>query len=232
MRYAIARRLAGGMVLAAALGAFGVPGPSGPALAGPGDVHEVRPDRANLRAGPSEQDNIRTTLAQGEQVIEIRRERDWVGIRSFRTGAEGWIHADLLEAVSPSALGQTGGIAPAETPETDMGFRQYSRGFDAMLAGASRRMGIGPMFEDVTRTQDGVMALTPTEGFLRDAGRDAHMLAALAVHQMLKNHQGGEPVAVTLLGPGGSDYVSVDDRSGTAELTVQAAGEAAQQAAR
>lgn len=231
MKYAIASRLAGGMVLAAALGL------AGPALAGPGDVHEVQPDRANLRAGPSEQDNIRTTLTQGEQVIEIRREQDWVGVRSFRTGAEGWIHADLLEAVSPSALGQagpgmTGGALPAEAPEMDMGFRQYSRGFDAMLAGVSRRMGIGPMFEDVTRSQDGVLALTPTEGFLRDAGRDAHMLAALAVHQMLKNHQGGEPVAVALLGPGGSDYISVDDRGGAAELIVQAIGEAAQQAAR
>ncbi|HEV7371604.1 hypothetical protein [Arenibaculum sp.] len=58
------------------------------------------------------------------------------------------------------------------------------------------------------------------------------MLAALVVHQMLKNHQGGQPVAVAMLGPDGAGYIDVDDRGGAAGLSVQAAGDAAQQASR
>lgn len=226
MRYAITGRLAG---MAVALGL------AGPALAASGDVHEVLPERANLRAGPSEQENIRTTLTEGEEVIEIRREDDWVGIRSLRTGAEGWIHGDLLQTVSPSGLGGAGladGAGQGVDAGADMGFRQYSRGFDAILANVSRHLGIGPLFDNVAQREDGVLELTPTAAFLRDGGRDAHMLAALAVHQMLKNHQGGQPVAVAMLGPDGADYIDVDDRGGAAGLAVQAAGDAAQQASR
>lgn len=211
---------------------------SGTASATPGDVHEVLPERVNLRAGPSEQDNIRTTLTEGETVIEIRREGDWVGVRSLNSGAEGWIHGDLLETVANSGLGRAGlGQGGAFTEQgapadMDMGFRRYSSDFDNLIGSVSRQAGLGPLFESVAQGQDGALELVPTRSFLINADRNSHMLAALAVHQMLKNHQGGRPVAVRMLGLDGAEYLGVNDLGGAAQLAVQALGDAAAEASR
>lgn len=225
--------LRAGSAAAAVLLAAGV---GGTALAAPGDIHQVQPERVNLRAGPSEQNNIRTTLVQGEEVIEIRREGDWVGVRSLRTGAEGWIYGNLLDQVAQSGLGgaglgQAGGMG-MQAQDMDMGFRQYSRGFDAMLGTLGRSIGVESLFERVGQGNDGALELVATDAFLRNAGRDVHALTALAVHQMLKNHQGGRPVAVRMLGADGNGYVDVSDLNGAAELAIRALGDAAQQAAR
>src|SRR5215813_3519880 len=75
-----------------------------PALADTGDLFQVSGARANLRSGPSDQTTVRNQLLQGEQLVELRRDGNWVGVRVMRTGEEGWIYADLVTRVQQSQL--------------------------------------------------------------------------------------------------------------------------------
>jgi uncharacterized protein YgiM (DUF1202 family) len=84
--------------------ALAVAGP-GTAVAAPGDIHRVAgADVVNLRAGPSDETNIRGRVEQGDEVIELTREGSWVGVRVLETGEEGWMFGDLLDTVSRSGL--------------------------------------------------------------------------------------------------------------------------------
>jgi hypothetical protein len=103
----------------------------GAGLAAPGDIHRVTAQRANLRAGPSEKTVVRTQLRQGETLIELEREGNWLGVRALRANKDGWVHASLVELVSPSGLeGQT---AAAK-------FRDLSEGFDSLVHGIEQRL--------------------------------------------------------------------------------------------
>jgi uncharacterized protein YgiM (DUF1202 family) len=76
------------------------------ALAATGDLHRVTSERANLRAGPSEANNVRGQIERGEQVVELRETNGWIGVRVVRTGEEGWVSGSLLERVSQSTSGR------------------------------------------------------------------------------------------------------------------------------
>ena len=53
---------------------------SGIALAAPGDIHRVSgAEVVNLRAGPTDTSNIRGRVDQGDEVIELTRDGNWVG---------------------------------------------------------------------------------------------------------------------------------------------------------
>lgn len=192
------------LAIAAAITTAALLSSAGAALADPGDVHRVVGERVNLRSAPSDEANIRGTVEQGERLVELRREGNWIGVRSETTGAEGWIFQDLVKLAAPSNLGGQERVQTA-------GFGNLSPGFDTMLAEISNQMGMR-LFERVEQTGDGALRLVPTREFLRDGSREAHMLAALAVQQMWKNHQNGRPVSVALLGEGGRDYLDLDDR--------------------
>ena len=62
---------------------------AGLAEAAPGDLHRVSAERANLRADPSDDSNVRGQLERGEQLIELVRDGEWHGVRVMRTGEEG-----------------------------------------------------------------------------------------------------------------------------------------------
>jgi hypothetical protein len=73
---------------------------AGVAAAAPGDVLQVKVIRADLRDGPSEATDVQTQVEQGDELVELRREGDWLGVRVLRTGDEGWIfrgHVDRLQ---------------------------------------------------------------------------------------------------------------------------------------
>ena len=99
------------------------------ALAAPGDIHRVSgAEVVNLRAGPTDTSNIRGRLEQGDEVIELTRDGNWIGVRVLRTGEEGWIYGGLLERVSQS------GLLPGASGEAgDAGFLQLSEGFDRLM---------------------------------------------------------------------------------------------------
>jgi uncharacterized protein YgiM (DUF1202 family) len=191
----------------------------GAALAAPGDIHRVAgADVVNLRAGPSDESNIRGRVDQGDEVIELTGEGNWVGVRVLDTGEEGWIYGGLLERVAAS------GLLPGDPglmDEGDGGFLQLSEGFDRLIRRINRGLGYR-MVEQAAAVGDGVLQVTPTPAWLRAASRDSHLMAALAFYQMWKNHQNGRPVTMVMTDDQGADYIRIADGDRGPELALAA----------
>jgi hypothetical protein len=186
------------------------------ALAGPGDLREVTADLVNLRASPSDAASVRDRVESGTEVIELRRDGGWVGVRVAPTGQEGWIYGELLREVATSELGEG---------EASVGLGAYSRDLDALLYQVGERFGT-PMLAEVTENGS-TLTLTPTESWLRASSADAQMMAAAAIYGMWKNYRDQAPVEVVLLDPDGAEYVVIRDRGEAGpQLTVvdQASG--------
>jgi hypothetical protein len=181
------------------------------ALADPGDLHRVAAERANLRGGPSEDANVRGQLARGDELVELRREGGWYGVRLLRTGEEGWVFGDLVERVAQSTLGGEG--------DASAGFREYSESFDEALHGLEARFG-HPVVREVRRAEGDVLQVVPDPGWLLATSRDTHLATALAVYEMWKNRQKGAPVRVVLL-EGEQPYIAVTDEAEGPRWTVR-----------
>ena len=191
--------LAAGLMLAA-----------GAAQAAPGDIFQVSSSRANLRSGPSDQTTVRSQVAHGDELIELRRDGNWLGVRVLRTGEEGWIFSDLVAQVAQSQLNGGNGLGAA-------GFQELSQGFDFLMARLGQQLGY-PMVASVAQAENGELRVTPTREFLLYGGRDVHVATTLAIYQMWKNHENSTPVAVVLLGEDGRPYVSIQDRPAGPDL--------------
>lgn len=177
---------------------------SGTALAAPGDVHRVSAERVNLRAGPTDIATVRSQVARGEQLLELRRDGNWYGVRVIRTGEEGWIFGDLIEEVQTSTLGAEGWASA--------GFGDLSRDFDRMMSLVNQRFGLATVQRVEQRANNEGLAVTMTPEWLRAGSDREHVLTALAVYQMWKNHQNNAPVRVVMLTPDGRPYVTIDER--------------------
>jgi uncharacterized protein YgiM (DUF1202 family) len=84
-----------GAVLLAGAAAFTMP-----AEAAPGDIYRVTGSKVNLRSAPSDESTIRSTVAYGDELIELRREGRWLGVRVLGAGEEGWIYSGLPQVLS------------------------------------------------------------------------------------------------------------------------------------
>ena len=173
------------------------------AAAGAGDVYRVNTDLVNLRAGPSDTAAVRDRVSGGSEVLELRRDGGWFGVRVVETGQEGWIYGRLLDQVATSELG----VAPP-----DSGFAAISADFDRLMYRVSQNFG-APLFENVTSSEQ-TLTLTPTDGWLRGSSTHAQVLAVAAAHQMWKNHHKGADVRVVLLDEEGEEYVVMEDVGG------------------
>jgi uncharacterized protein YgiM (DUF1202 family) len=169
----------------------------------------VTAERVNLRAGPSDDANVRGQLTQGEQVIELRSDGNWYGVRVLRTGEEGWIYGDLIERVAESTLGE-GGIGSA-------GYSDLSQDFDKLMANLSQRLG-HPLFRGTPRTNGNELRAELSPAWLRAGSAAEHLLTATTLYQMWKNHQNSAPVRVMLLDPTGADYITIDETVAAAPL--------------
>jgi uncharacterized protein YgiM (DUF1202 family) len=202
-------------MLALALATSGI----APALAAPGDIDRVaRADKVNLRAGPSDQSNVRGTVQQGDEVIELSRSGSWLGVRVLRTGEEGWIFGDLLEPVSRSTLS---GGAPALAE--DAGFMRWSEGFNRLLGSIDAANGY-PMAKKVEQPAADLLRVVPTTDWLINGGRDVHLTTALAIYEMWKNHQNGGPVRLAITDDQGRDYITIVDQDTLPRLSVTPPG--------
>jgi hypothetical protein len=184
------------------------------AVAAPGDIHTVtNADLVNLRAGPSDETNVRGRVEQGDEVIELTREGNWVGVRVLRTGEEGWIYGGLLETKVRSGLDPSvqGG---------DAGFSTLSDNFDRLIRGINGKLGF-PIVESVEQVSANALRITPTSEWLLNGSREAHMMAVAAIYEMWRNHQNSAPVAVTMLDAFGEDYVSITDESTGPSMSVR-----------
>jgi uncharacterized protein YgiM (DUF1202 family) len=189
------------------------------ALAAPGDIHRVTgADVVNLRAGPSDESNIRGSVHAGDEVIELTRDGDWIGARVLPTGEEGWIYGGLLEQVAASGLVPGD---PVAWSGRDAGFMQLSESFDHLIRRFNGDLGYR-MVDDVVQTGDGVLQVKPTPAWLRAGSRDAHMMGALAFYQLWKNHQNGRPVALVMTDDRGEEYIRIVDGDLGPELAMVA----------
>jgi uncharacterized protein YraI len=176
---------------------------AGGAAAAPGDIYRVTGEKVNLRSGPSDQANIRSSVAQGDELIELRSQGPWVGVRVLRTGEEGWVFGDLVRRSAQSSLGGGGG-----RPEA--GFAQISPGFDRLMSSVSDQLGY--RFADkVDRANGNTLRVTPTQQWLLNTSRDAKLMTALAVHEMWKSYNNGKPVNLSFLDGQGRDMMAIRD---------------------
>ena len=186
---------------------------AGAAVAAPGDIHQVAgADVVNLRAGPSDETNIRGRVEQGDEVIELTREGSWVGVRVLETGEEGWIFGGLLQTVSQS------GLSPGVVG-SDAGFLQLSESFDLLLRRINTQLGY-PVVDAVEQTAEGTLRVVPTPQWLLNGSREAHMMAAAAIYQMWKNHQNSAPVRVVMTDAAGEDYITIVDEAAGPSLAI------------
>jgi hypothetical protein len=178
---------------------------AGGAAATPGDTFKIASDRVNLRAGPSDAATVRSQVLRGEEVVELRRDGNWLGVRVLRTGEEGWIFSELLTPSMISTLSGNGaaGLAPA-------GFAELSRDFDRLMGLVNQRAGY-PLVQNVRQRDGNALDVSLTPAWLRDGSRDEHVLTALTIYQMWKNHQNSAPVRLSLLTPDGEPYIVIDD---------------------
>jgi hypothetical protein len=193
-------------VLALSLAALG----GASAEAAPGDIHRVvNADRVNLRAGPSDESSVRGTVERGDEVIELTRGDNWLGVRVLRTGEEGWIFGQLLEPVALSTLG-TGGAPPVE----DVGFLRLSEGFNRLIRSINADLGYS-VVQEVQQPEADLLRVVPSKAWLISGSRDAHLMAAAAMYEMWKNHQNGAPVRLVMVDDEGRDYITIiDDETG------------------
>src|SRR4051794_14480209 len=157
------------------------------AMAATGDLYQVISDKANLRAGPSDNDNVRTQLGHGDQLIELRHEGNWYGVRVLRTGEEGWIFGNLVDRTAQSTLGAGGPAAP-----TNAGFLDLSESFDEVLRSINSTLGY-PVVRSVRQGENNTLRVVANPDWLRATSRDAQLMTALAGYQMWKNHQNDQP---------------------------------------
>jgi hypothetical protein len=64
------------------------------------------------------------------------------------------------------------------------------------------------------------LQVRPTAAWLRSAGRDAHMMGALAFYQMWKNYQNGRPVTLVMTDDQGAEYIRIADGALGPELGI------------
>jgi hypothetical protein len=145
---------------------------------------------------------VRSKVERGDELIELRRERGWLGVRVVRTGEEGWIFQDLVERIARTQLGAV--ALP------DVGFRELSPEFNDLVAGFGEELGYA-VVDKVEMTGGDALRVTPSSNFLLNAGRDAHMALAMAIYQLWKNHQDQRPVRLDFNGPGGGPYIAIED---------------------
>lgn len=191
---------------------------SGVAVAAPGDIHRVSgAEVVNLRAGPTEESNIRGTVELDDEVIELTRDRNWIGVRVLQTGEEGWIYGGLLEQVARS------GLLPRDAQGSggDAGFLQLSESFDQLMRRVNGDLGYR-LVEDATSVAEGVLQVRPTAAWLRSGGRDAHLMGALAFYELWKSYQDGRPVTLVMTDDRGEEYIRIADSNLGPELAIAA----------
>jgi hypothetical protein len=188
---------------------------SADAWAFPGDVQEVTAERANLRAGPSERAEALGQVERGDELVELQRQGDWLGIRVIRTGEEGWIHGNLVQLSSATRLGRE--TEPA-------GFKDLSPGFDSLMRTIEERYGY-QMVERVEVTEERTLRVVPTREWLVFGGHQDHLLAVLAFYQMWKGNQDDQAVNVSLMDEKGGQYITVSDDSSGPSLRIHSVDE-------
>ena len=171
------------------------------ATADSGDVYQVTGERVNLRAGPSNDDAVRTTVERGDELIELQQDGDWYGVRVLETGDEGWIYADLIERTSRSDLAR-------QSDQTSVG--DLLPAFGNLLSQIEQTLGYSPVGR-IERLENDTLHIMPTQQWLLRTDRDTQIMTALAFYQAWKAERGDTPVSVSLVTEQNDNYLTVRD---------------------
>ncbi len=76
----------------------------------------VLPDRLNLRECPSVKCKVAAVLKQGDAVIKLGQEKDWINVRVKAIDREGWV-ASTLVGKAPSKKKPSSGIKQPSSPQ-------------------------------------------------------------------------------------------------------------------
>jgi hypothetical protein len=175
-----------------------------PALAGTGDIYRVASERANLRSAPGDQSTVRTTLGKDEQMVELRTDGRWLGVRVLKSGEEGWIYSGMVQVVSQSGLGEAGA-------DPQSGFGKLSADFDKLVAQIDQAVGYS--IAGKVEQKGNALRVVPTAEWLLGTGRDAKLYAAAALYAMWKNYNNGREVTVRL-GADDNTGITISDSNG------------------
>ena len=159
------------------------------ASAGTGDIYRVVSERANLRSAPGDRSTVRTTLPKDEQMVELRTDGHWLGVRVLKSGEEGWIYSEIVQVVSQSNLGEVGSDSQA-------GFGKLSAEFDKVVGQIDQVTGY--TLAGKIEQKGNALRVVPTPEWLLGTGRDAKLYAAAALYAMWKNYNNGRDVTVHL----------------------------------
>jgi len=179
------------------------------ALAETGDVYQVTGEKVNLRSGPSDNASIRSTVSQGVELIELKREGSWIGVRVEETGQEGWVFSELVRRVASTDLDSAAGDA----------FARISPEFDRLLADIGGRTGYG-FIRRVQQTDGNRLRVSPTQAWMDRADLDAKLMTVLAIYEMWKNHNNGRAVDVDMVDRRGNRLLGIADGASGPQLTV------------
>lgn len=180
------------------------------ALAATGDIYVISSAKVNLRNGPSDNNTVITVVERGVELIELRRDGRWLGVRILSTGDEGWIYDELVEQSVQSQLGER---------TESLSFKDISADFDHLLGHLGDQLGY-PLVTSINQVDDNTLRVTASPAWLLRNGTDTHMMAAVAYYQVWKSSLAGAPVTL-MFGDGyGGDYVVITDTDDGPKLTV------------
>ena len=171
------------------------------AEAAPGDVYRVNTAKVNLRAGASDKTQALSTVTPVDELIELRRDGSWIGVRVLSTGEEGWIYGELAEQITKSRLQEDTDVLAAE---------QLSPDFDQLLQQVENQLGY-PMLTRLTQSESNGLRVALSHDWLRQASHEAHLMATIAFYHTWKTHNAGRSVELTLLDEQSEAYMAIRD---------------------
>jgi uncharacterized protein YgiM (DUF1202 family) len=180
------------------------------AIAATGDIYRVSSAKVNLRNGPSDTNSVLTTVKRDTELLELRRDGSWLGVRVMTTGEEGWIYDNLVEKQKQSRL---------QSPIPALTFKDISPDFDQLIGRIGSYLGY-PIVSGLEQPEAGTLRITASPDWLLRKSTDAHLMAATMFYQMWRDNQEGRPVKLILSDNQGDDYIVVADSDDGPQLTV------------
>lgn len=182
-----------------------------PAVAATGDVYKVTGAKVNLREGPSEGTTALTTVKQGDELIELRRQGNWLGVRVLASGDEGWIYDDLIEQVAQSRFERSTGA---------VSFKDLSEDFARLIERINTHLSY-PLAVRLEQREGDTLRVAASREWLLHTNTDVHLLAALALYEVWKDNQNNRPVKLVLNDDRNEEYIVISDTSKGPQVTVR-----------
>lgn len=173
--------------------------------AAPGDTLSIDVDLANVREGPSTNFPVVMKLGKGRNLIEIRRQSDWVEIETGKSIIKsGWIYAPLLKQVNAAKTTIVLKIDGSTNPL----FELFKLAFNELNENIKRETG-QTYFTKSENPDNRTIQLTATESWL-NAPREARQENLSEIFEIWGAAVGdGLPITVDIIDNNGDRLMSM-----------------------